>query len=161
MGNGVTVQITGIDNLVKALEKARLEAEVVIKRRLASAGLELETEAKHNITDIPAVDTGKTRASVHYKSEDGGWTAAVHVPGIVPYVIEYGSAPHFPPIAPLEAWAQRHGLPRGMGFVIARNIAQRGTPAHPFMVPAFVTVSKRFVRDLEGDLKQMLESIKA
>tara|TARA_Y100000310_G_C20640864_1_gene793817 strand:+ start:1144 stop:1659 length:516 start_codon:yes stop_codon:yes gene_type:complete len=34
------------------------------------------------------------------------------------------AAPHFPPPAALDLWAQRHGLPNG--FVVARAIARRG-----------------------------------
>src|SRR5262249_9454576 len=92
MAGSVTIQVTGVPALRKALQKARTEALEVTKRRLAASGLELETQAKHNLTDIPAVDTGKTRAGVHYASEDAGMTAAVHAPGIVSMVIEHGSA---------------------------------------------------------------------
>lgn len=49
--------------------------------------------------------------------------------------VEMGSRPHFPPVAPLEAWARRHGMP-GQGFALARKISIYGTPARPYMQPA-------------------------
>jgi hypothetical protein len=44
--------------------------------------------------------------------------------------IEMGSRPHWAPLAPLEAWAARHGMP-GAGGAIQRKIAAVGTkPNH-------------------------------
>lgn len=151
------VTIEGFDEVQALLTKLGAQAIETVKRQLAASGLELETEAKRNITDIPAVDTGKTRASIHYRSADGGLTAEVAASGVVPMVIEFGSAPHFPPIAPLEAWAHRHGMPPGTGFAIAQAIARRGTPAHPFMYPAFDTIAPKFVKDLTAALNRMME----
>lgn len=36
-----------------------------------------------------------------------------------------------PPIAPIRAWALRHGMPAGAAYPIARAIARRGIPARP------------------------------
>jgi hypothetical protein len=38
---------------------------------------------------------------------------------------ERGTRPHMPPVAPLEAWAQRHGMV-GAGYAIAKKIEARG-----------------------------------
>ena len=154
---GTEVTIEGLPELQALLRKLGTDATETVKRQLAASGLELETEAKKNIGDIPAVDTGKTRASIHYRSANGGMTAEVAASGVVPLVIEFGSAPHFPPIAPLEAWAHRHGMPPGAGFAIAQAIARRGTPAHPFMYPAFDTISVKFVKDLTTKLNALVE----
>ena len=43
--------------------------------------------------------------------------------------VEYGTRAHWPPIAPLEEWARRHGMPKGTGFLIARKISRVGTKA--------------------------------
>ena len=45
-------------------------------------------------------------------------------------VLEFGRKPgSFPPVAPLEAWAQRHGMP-GAGYPIARRIFAVGMEGH-------------------------------
>lgn len=45
--------------------------------------------------------------------------------------LENGRRPNgpMPPVAPIEAWASRHGMP-GAGWAIARSIAKKGTKAH-------------------------------
>ena len=46
-------------------------------------------------------------------------------------VLEYGRRPgKFPPVDALETWAIQHGMSKGAGYVIARNIARRGTKKH-------------------------------
>lgn len=50
--------------------------------------------------------------------------------GIVAMSIELGSKPHWAPLAPLEAWAQRHGMEEGAGRSIQLKIAKYGTPAN-------------------------------
>ena len=49
--------------------------------------------------------------------------------------VERGTRPHWPPRAPLEGWARRHGVPV---FVVQRAIARKGTRARPFLLPAFL-----------------------
>jgi len=48
-----------------------------------------------------------------------------------PYV-EFGTGPHMPPVAPLEAWAARHGMP-GKGYAIALGILHNGTEGQRFL----------------------------
>lgn len=47
--------------------------------------------------------------------------------------VEKGRRPGapMPPLAPIRAWAVRHGLPPGAAWPIARKIAQRGILARP------------------------------
>lgn len=53
-----------------------------------------------------------------------------------PYV-EYGTAPHWVPIAPLKGWARRVLGDERAAYAVQRAIARRGTKAHPFLQPAF------------------------
>lgn len=48
--------------------------------------------------------------------------------------VEYGTRPHWPPIAAITPWANLHGIPP---FLVARAIARRGTRAQPFIMPAW------------------------
>lgn len=52
--------------------------------------------------------------------------------------VEFGSRPHWPPVAPLALWVRRKIRPpasevRSIAFLIARAISRRGTRAQPFM----------------------------
>lgn len=63
--------------------------------------------------------------------------------------VEWGSRPHFPPVAPLELWVRRKlRVParraRSVAFLVARKISKRGTPAQPFLGPA-LEQSKGFI----------------
>jgi len=46
--------------------------------------------------------------------------------------VEFGTLPHMPPVAPLEAWAKRKGMP-GKGYAIALGIREHGTEGQRFM----------------------------
>ncbi len=53
----------------------------------------------------------------------------------MPYApfIEFGTAPHWAPIAALIPWAKRHGI---SPYAVQQSIAKKGTKAQPFFVPA-------------------------
>lgn len=65
-------------------------------------------------------------------------------------VLEYGRRPgKFPPVEPLERWAMQRGMERGMGYVIARNIARRGTKKFRQGGPKQISdIEDRFNRDI-------------
>jgi hypothetical protein len=97
----------------------------------------VQAQAKRNITDAPAVDTGQLRASVKIESFSDGFARRVGTDLEHGKYVEYGTGPHFPPLEPIREWARRHGLPESAAYPIARAIAQRGTPAKPWLYPAF------------------------
>ena len=50
-----------------------------------------------------------------------------------------------------------HMSPRDLAFVIARSIARKGTPAQPFMAPAFKENSARAERRIEAAIERALK----
>lgn len=75
--------------------------------------------------------------------------------------IEYGSRPHFPPLAPIELWVRRKlrvpaNRVRSVAFLVARKIARHGTPAQPFLGPA-LEQSKGFIDSAMRDLGAEIE----
>ena len=76
----------------------------------------------------------------------------VGTPSPYALAVELGTKPHFPPVQPLADWAQyKLGLSpaeaRGVGFVIARKIAQRGTEgAH--MVTKGIASAERSIQTI-------------
>jgi hypothetical protein len=97
------------------------------------AALVLQRAVVEQITFQRLVDRGLLRNSVQVTPTATGATVAVTAPHAAP--LEYGTRPHFPPVAPLEEWARRHGMP-GAGFAIARKISIEGTPPERYFAKA-------------------------
>ena len=160
------VTIVGFAELQAALEKSAAQALEVTRRQVAASGLELETEAKKNLTAVGGVDTGQARAATRYRASDGGMGAEVASPNPVAAAIEFGTAPagalkqHFPPPKALEGWARRHGMTEpGAAFLIARKIALRGIPARPWLSKAHDTIAPKFESDLKSAINKLLDSL--
>lgn len=49
--------------------------------------------------------------------------------------VEYGSAPHYPPIEPLKNWARRVLGDEGAAYAVQQKIGKYGTPPRPFVRP--------------------------
>ena len=82
-----------------------------------------------NVKKETPVDTGRLRASITHKVEPFRAVVGTNV-AYAPHV-EFGTRPHWPPLAALQPWARRHGFPAGRqgAFLVARAIARRGTRA--------------------------------
>lgn len=57
--------------------------------------------------------------------------------------IEFGARPHWAPVAGLVDWAARKGKGPQAAYRIQRAIAERGTPAKPYMQPAIDATIRR------------------
>jgi len=97
------------------------------------------TQGPGGIASSPAIDTGQLRASIKVNTYANGFAKTVgsdvkHAP-----FIELGTGPRakFPPLEPIKAWCRRHRIPESAAFLIARKIKERGTPAKPFLFPAY------------------------
>lgn len=136
MARNMYVKIEGVGEARTQL--ASLGARIMRNAEVAVAttAFNVERRAKENLTDDGAVDTGQTRAGIHAIVR--GLEAEVVASAPQSPFIEFGTAPHFPPPSALEPWARRHGFEdaRAGAFLIARAIAERGTPARPFLFPA-------------------------
>lgn len=158
-----SVQIEGLPELQAMLQKLGIQATETVKKQLAASGLELETEAKKNLSSVGGVDTGQARAATRYRSADGGMSAEVYSPNPVAAAIEFGTAPagqlkqHMPPSTALAGWVRRHGMPESAAFLIARAIKLRGIRARPWLSVAHTTVSAKFVKDLTAQLNKLVE----
>lgn len=79
--------------------------------------------------DAGAVDLGELVQGIHHTTgrASGGWETVIRpsdrADKYATYV-EHGTRPHFPPIAALQGWADRHGIPV---WAVARKIAREGT----------------------------------
>ena len=107
------------------------------------------------------VDTGRLRAAIGSQVLVSRLTAVVEVAAHVHYgaYVEYGTRPHFPPLAAMQPWARRPGFPVGRkgAFLLALVISRRGTKPHPYMRPAAeqsVGDLQRFARDAAVEIKE-------
>src|SRR5512135_1298247 len=74
------------------------------------------------------VDIGRLRASIvpEVRQRDRIVVGIVGSNVVYAPYQEFGTRPHWPPLAALEVWARRHGL---TAFLVARAISRRGTKA--------------------------------
>lgn len=141
------IEITGLKEL-----KAKLEGGGVFRRNLLSGplrkGLERIGQGGELLAkrEVP-VDTGTLRRSLTHEVDKKDPPAFVRI-GTDKEVARFvhgdfnetrsRTRPHFPPIAALEGWARRHGIPV---YALQRAIGRRGTPFNPFLTRIIPKVS--------------------
>lgn len=145
------VTIPNIDQIRDAFKDPEL-IRVPLREFLHKAGFTIEAEAKKR----SPVDTGRLRASIGSVVDVPGARAIIGTPVEYAAFVEFGTRPHWPPVAALQPWARRHGFPNA--FLVARAIARRGTRAHPFMGPALAH-SKARITALVGEMAMAIEKL--
>lgn len=68
--------------------------------------------------------------------------------------VEFGTRPHFPPVDALKRWARRVLGDEGAAWPVAKKIAEKGTPAQPYVRPG-IDATKAFLR--QTGLKAYIE----
>lgn len=126
----MSASVVGMENTLKNVgivtargkelgkDAARYAAEAIAERAKALA--ESSRDTGDNIEKIVVVETSYG-ANAEAQSDHAAY-------------IEFGTAPHFPPVEALRDWSSRHGIDEP--FLVARAISQKGTTAKPFMKPA-------------------------
>jgi hypothetical protein len=100
----------------KALPKIGKDIERAAMRGLYSAALRAKgivVEEIDHADPYPAVNRGQLRQSVQVTKITGGWLVVVDAPHAA--IIEHGTRPFWPPLAPLIEWVTRKGFVRSMG----------------------------------------------
>ena len=144
-GDG-SIELEGLDKLLKALEKCDRDVVDAALDGLEAGGSEIIADAQMNLRENGSVVTGLLRQSgrVIRKQDDitAGFFDTTNKSGYAEYV-EYGRrAGKFPPLDEMVAWAYKKfhlkdwKLARSAGFLIARKIAEKGSEPHPFFGPA-------------------------
>ena len=128
----IKVQVKGLDELIRNFDTASDQFTTVMKSALTTSVKSIRKRAL--LESKGSKDTGKLQRNI--RQEVRGLVGSVTAGSKHSIFIEEGTKPHFPPVAPLEAWAKRKLGKSGLGFVIARKIAREGTEAQPFMQPA-------------------------
>jgi len=160
MAVSVTADIEGVDEALRRLEDLPDELAQSLATALNTGGRIIESEAKRNLTQAGAVNTGNARASigVRVEAEPRDLEVVVAAGGELTeadgfdytLALEFGTRPHFPPVKALtgqteslDRWVELNisvgsdETPEQIAFLISRKISQRGTPELRFMRDAF------------------------
>ena len=160
-----SIQLEGLDQFLKALEKADKDVVEAAMKGLEAGGAEIIADAKVNLRENESVVTGLLRASgrVTRKEYDVtvGFFDTTNKSGYAAYV-EYGRrAGKFPPIDEMAAWAYKKFhlkdwvLARSAGFLIARKIATNGSEPHPFFNPAVKKNQNKIVKAVRDAVRKI------
>lgn len=112
------------------------DVAAVVREEQRAATEEGMAQLADAILPVTPVHRGLLRKGVQTRLSDDASGVLGRVFNAVTYAqpVEYGSRPHFPPLAPLQRWAElKLGVPkkesRSVAFLIARKISKKGTPA--------------------------------
>lgn len=133
--------LKGLKETIENIDKFKNQKEQRAKDILVENAKDLSTEARRRVP----IDLGNLKASIQYYISKNGTEADITAEEKYASAVEFGTSPHFPPIQALEGWAGRKGIP---AFLVARKISKEGTPAQPFMRPAFEKIKPKFVKAL-------------
>jgi len=169
------IVIQGFAGLAHVFEKAPNLAFERLGAAMYEAELLIEALAKEKTP----VFTGLLRDSIAAKKpvvENMGLIGVVGSPIKYAIAVELGSAPHFPPIAPLQEWAfrklkgnqklskkkarQTNADAKDFAMKIAWKIKARGTKGHFMMTNAFKAATGQVNGILNRALKQLEKDFK-
>lgn len=142
-----SVKVVGIEQVILKATEYTEEKKSAIKKIVADSGLLIQGIAMKRVP----VDTGHLRRSISAEVTDEGYGAEIKANTNYAIFVEFGTSPHFPPPNELTGWAKRHGM-RGKEFLIARAISKKGTPAQPFLFPAFEQERNKFIGKLKTEM---------
>lgn len=158
MPTKISAEIRGLKETQKALEQAAKDLRgTPMTNAMRDATLLVTRDAKSNLVgyqspSIGGVNTGRLRASITPEVRQSGEEVQGIVGSNVTYApfVEFDTRPHWPPIAALRVWAERH---HANAFLVARAISRRGTIGKHYLQKAFDTnkgkIEARFQKAVE------------
>ena len=141
--------LTGSKELRAALKKVAAEKVERFRKEVYASALDIQKKAKENLKET--WDTGNAANTLIVDRHYNGLSARIEAQAPYAAYIEFGTKPHFPPTDALEGWAKRHGMDSAWPICLA--IAEHGTPAHPFLLPAYEAVIDAFLKRIKAALK--------
>lgn len=156
----MSVTITNLDRLRWKLGQLNPAEKKAVGVAIKTAALNVQNGAKRRVP----VDRGTLRNHITHEMSADNLSAVAGVMGgegtleVIAKSVEFGARPHWPPLAPIQAWVRRKKLAgsysikshrrvggraatdaedRAVAFLIARKISREGTPERPYLFPAF------------------------
>jgi len=140
------ITLEQLSRRVKLLPQQMTKAVV---RGLQASGQRLQVMVVEEIQGAdpyPAVNMGDLLRSVHTDFVHDGAEVIVDAPHAAH--MEYGTRPHFPPVAPLKEWVMQKGISGdeeeawGIALAIARNMAIWGIEPRNYMANAMARLEQ-------------------
>lgn len=157
----VSADIKALESLTRKYPAASQEARV---SRITEALLLLEAEIKR-ATPVGAGPV-HLRDTIFQKVETTGQSVwgMIGTPAKYGEALEFGSRPHFPPVAPIQHWVERVlGISdkeaKSVAFLIARAISKRGTKARGMFGKSMEKRKAAIIRILELIPSDILKKI--
>lgn len=133
------------------------DAEPVVQREggnaLARSAAQVEADAKRNITDIGAVDTGMLRRSIATELRPGNSPIEASIGTNLQYAatVEVGRRPGAPPPPPgvLLDWMRRHGIPAEAEYPMRMRIGRYGIDGRPYLGLALIDNEAAIQREFD------------
>lgn len=158
--NAFTIRIDGLDKLEKAFDQSPQTTEMFLRQAMRVSTSRVKTEMREQIRREGITNTGNLARNIYIEEPTKPTYGRVYVGEKYGAVVEFGRRPgSFPPVAPLERWAQTKLGKGGIGFLIARKIAREGTKAHPFVGPTFDKTVEPITREMADAIKRILQKV--
>lgn len=148
LAEGRDVERVAPEGIIAVLNKAVLFLQAEVQKR------------------IPRGATGLLRGSVasEVRGRKATLTGLVGSPLIYALPVETGTRPHFPPVEPIAAWAQRklnlpYGEARLAAYAIARAIGRRGTKGAKMFARTLKEEGRKLDRILDGIVPEIVEGL--
>lgn len=137
----VSVKLQGTELVMGRLKKLGVET------RLACVDVLKEHLSKVYALayDLCAKDSYDTADTLYYSYDTQNVTGIVASRSKQALFLEFGTGPHYPPPGALEEWMIRHGMDPEEEDALIFYIGQHGTPAQPFMFPAWEAERPQFL----------------
>lgn len=168
---GIVVNISGLDGVKKALESLDVNVKKNLSNEINASALNIQNTAKR----LAPVNFGQLRNGIRLvKNSDYTFTvesSASYSPYVefgtggkvsVPadfqsYAMQFkgGKGGKFADmIAALTLWVKRKGIgngknDKGLAFIIAKNILQKGMRPQPFLIPSFEQEKPKLIKRIK------------
>ena len=169
MNDSISVNLSGDLQTNAIFTQLAAIAPEACKRAVDRFGILIESRAKQNFQAGTIVNNGPMMQAIHYDGFDMNkmiGTVGVHAEA-APYV-EFGTAPHMPPVDALIGWVTRaFGVGGGddtedeeAAWAMAMTIKEYGTQPHPFFFPAVEEEKPQYVECLKEELLNAFKGAK-
>ena len=157
--SGISVKMSSADRqkFRKQVKQYAKQVNLSTQQALDKVALDILTGSKRILDGNRTTDRGLLKNSITIQKTPLGGRRIGTNTGYGFYV-EFGRQPgKMPPVRFIEGWVRRKlGLKgkesKGVAFMIAKGIAQRGTKAQPFLRPSFERERKRLVLEIRKHL---------
>lgn len=136
MANNFRLRIEGIEEFKRDVNRASSNYENLVRGAMTTSTLKIQSNIRNTIRSKGITNIGTLQRSV-FTQIVNAFKGIIGVGEKYGKYVEFGTRPHFPPVRPIERWAQTKLGKSGIGFQIARKISRVGTKAQPYVKPAF------------------------